>query len=117
MDKIVCSESGPIPEDPVKSPAVSPPEGIEVTVTPDPKTKAQRQANDKASGLTAAQAQQQQNAYQRPKLSKWQKKAQRKREREAHYKAIQADLASGAITEEQAKKMLPQRQQSATDRK
>ena len=112
MAKIVNSVSGPIPPDP-NHPVPRPIDGRkEVSVTPNPKTKAQRQANEQAAGLTAAQTQQQQNAYQRPKLSKSQKKAQRKREREIHYKAIQADLASGAISEEQAKNMFPKRQQS-----
>ena len=110
MAKIVSSVSGPIPpdpNDPVPRPIV---ERKEIVVTPNPKTKAQRQANHQAQGLEAAARRQEQNAHAPAKVSKWQKKARRKRERDLRYAVVQGDLAAGRITEDEAKKRLPKRQ-------
>jgi hypothetical protein len=59
----------------------------EVVVTPNPKTKAQREANHQAQGLKAAVKRQEHAPAKlsKPKLSKWQMKARRKREREVRY--------------------------------
>jgi hypothetical protein len=109
MAKIVNSGSSPIPSDPNQPPAID--GRKEVMVTPEPKTKAQRQVNTKAQGLIAATKRQEQNARASAKLSKWQKKARRKRKRELRYKVVQTDLAGGRITLEEAKKLLPKRQE------
>ena len=111
MAKIISSASGPIPpdpNDPVPRPIV---ECKEVTKTPNPKTKAQREGNTKAQRSAAAVMRQEQNAHAPAKLSKWQKKARRKRKRERRYAVVQADLAAGRITEDEAKKRLPKRQE------
>jgi hypothetical protein len=113
MAKLVNYSSGPISPDPNQPPAIT--GRKEVVVTPEPKTKAQRQANAKAQRLVAATKRQEENAHASVKLSKWQKKARRKRIRDIHYKAVQADLKSGAISFEQAKKLLPKRQNSSKD--
>jgi hypothetical protein len=108
MAKIINSGSGPIPPDPNQPPAID--RRKEVVVTPNPKTKAQREANAKAQGLKAAAGQQEQNAYAPSKLTPTQKTARRKGKRDHKYKAIQADLAAGRITLEDAKNHLPARQ-------
>jgi hypothetical protein len=111
MAKIVNSASGPIPPGPLDLAPRAIDGRKELLVTPNPKTKAQRQANTKAQRLIAATKRQEENAYVPAKLSKWQKKARRKRERELRYKVMQADLASGKITPEEAKARLPKRQE------
>jgi hypothetical protein len=94
MAKIVNCGSGPIPLDPNDSPR--PIVGRkEVVVTPNPNTKAQRQANTKARRLAAAEARQEQNAHAPAKLSKGQKKARRKHKRELYYKAEQPEMGQG----------------------
>jgi hypothetical protein len=114
MAKLVNYSSGPISPDPNQPPAID--GHKEVIVTPNPKTKAQRQGNTKAQGLIAATKRQEQNAQASVKLSKWQKKARRKRKRELRYKVVQTDQAGGRITLEEAKKLLPKRQEKRKDR-
>jgi hypothetical protein len=108
MAKLVNYSSGPISPDPNQPPAID--GHKEVIVTPNPKTKAQRQGNTNAQGLKAAAGQQEQNAYAPSKLTRTQKTARRKQKRDHKYKAVQADLAAGRITPEEAKKHLPRRQ-------
>jgi hypothetical protein len=109
MAKIVNSGSGPIPLDPNDSP--HPIDGREeVTITPNPKTKAQRQANTQAQRNAAAAVRQEQNAHAPGKPTPTQTTRRRKRKRDLYYKAVEADLAAGRITPEEAKKRLPTRQ-------
>jgi hypothetical protein len=110
--KIIKSESWPQELEQPKGPATQQPAKTkEITVTPEPKTGNKERDNWKARRLAQAAQRQQENAYApRRKLSKGQKKARRRRIRECHYKAVQADLASGVISEEEAKKRLPRRQ-------
>jgi hypothetical protein len=115
MPKIIHAQSGPQPPDPDTRPAVSPPNKVEIVITPEPKTTAQRRANAKAKRLGTAYERQEQNTYAPRKLSKWQKKAQRKGIRDAHYRAVQSDLQRGAISAEHAKELLPKRQSRATN--
>jgi hypothetical protein len=115
MAKIISSASGPIPpdpNDPVPRPIV---ECKEVTKTPNPKTKAQRQANHQAQGLEAAARRQEQNAHAPSKLTPTQKTRRRKRKRDEYCKAEEADQAAGRITPEEAKKRLPTRQRCVTN--
>jgi hypothetical protein len=108
MAKIIAAGSGP--QEPDEQPAKLPPSKVEVTVTPAPKTRKQSRANKKAARLTKASQRQDQTAHGAPESSKTQKRRQRKRERELRYQTIQADLARGVISEEQAKNRLPRRQ-------
>ena len=62
-----------------------PPKQIEVTVTPNPTTRAQHRENLKAEQLAKAT----ESAATPSKLSSWQKKARRKRKREIHRLAKQ----------------------------
>jgi hypothetical protein len=112
MAKIVNSDSGPIPLDPGERSPRPILERKEPTKTPNPKTKAQREGNAKARRLAAAEARQEHAPAKlsKPKLSKWQMKARRKRKREVRYRVVQVDLAAGRITEDEAKKRLPKRQ-------
>jgi hypothetical protein len=79
-----------------EEPPTEPTKRIEIPVTLQPKTRAQRQMNDKAAALSKAQARQDQNAPAPRKLSKWQKKARRKRKREIYRLAAKADAARGS---------------------
>jgi hypothetical protein len=111
MAKIVKICSGPEPPDP-NDPPPRPIDGRkEPVVTPNPKTKTHRQGNTKAERIAAAAKRQEANAHAPAKLSKWQKKARRKREREVRYTAVKIDLAAGKITPEEAKNRLPRRQE------
>lgn len=110
MAKIINSASGPIPPDPNEPIPKARPARKEVVVTPDPKTKAQRRANKKAVGLAEAAKRQEKNAYVPHKLRKGQKKARRKRIRDIHFKAMEADLERGTISPERARELLPKRQ-------
>lgn len=85
-----------IPPDPGERPAVQVTR-IEVTVTPDPKTTAQRRGNAKAEQLGNAQARQAAHTPAPQKVSKWQKKARRKRKREIYRLAAKADAARDGI--------------------
>jgi MinD-like ATPase involved in chromosome partitioning or flagellar assembly len=87
MAKIGKICSGPIPPDPDDPRAID--GHKEVVVTPNPKNKAQRQANKKAQRLIAATKRQEANAHAPAKLSKWQEKSRRKRKRELYYKPEQ----------------------------
>jgi hypothetical protein len=111
MAKIIYSESGPVPPGP-DDPARPIVEHKEVVVTPNPRTRTQRQGNTKAERAAAGVRRQEENAHRPAKLSKGQKKARRKRERDRRYKTVQADLTAGRITSEEAKNRLPRRQQS-----
>jgi hypothetical protein len=115
MPKIIRAQSGPEPLDPDTQPTVRPPNKVEIVITPEPKTTAQRRANAKAKRLGAAYERQEQNTFASRKLSKWQKKARRKGIRDAYYKAVQSDLQRGAISAERAKELLPKRQNRATN--
>jgi hypothetical protein len=107
MAKVVNFGSGPIPSDP-GDPAPRPiVERKEPTVTPNPKTKAQREGNTKAQRLADAARLQEQNAHAPSKLTPTQKTRRRKRKRDEYYKAVEAALAAGRITPEEAKKRLP----------
>jgi hypothetical protein len=112
MAKIVKSGSGPQELEQPKGPAAQPPlKAKKVAVSAEPKTGNEKRENWKAKGLAQAAQRQEENArLASPKLSKGQEKARRKRTRDVHYKAVQADLASGVISEEEAKKRLPRRQ-------
>lgn len=109
MAKIIDSASGPIPPDPNDPVPVARDGRKEVTVTSKPKTRAQRQANAKAQGLSAAAKRQEQNAYAPRKQSESQRTAQRKRARDLYHHSVQTDLAAGKITAEQAKARLTKR--------
>jgi hypothetical protein len=108
MIRIISSESGPQPLQDDKRPASAGVTKVEVVVTPDPKTRKERQANAKAQRLSRAQARQQQNAYAPRKRNESQRTAQRKRKRDLFYHSV-ADLAVGKIAEEQAKARLTTR--------
>ena len=110
MARIVKSGCGPTPPDP-NDPVPRPIDGRkEVTITSNPKTKAQRQANHQAQGLEAAVRRQKQNAHAPSKLTPTQRTRRRKAKRDAYYKAVEADLAAGRVTPQEAKKRLPTRQ-------
>jgi hypothetical protein len=112
MPKIIHAQSGPQPPDPDTRPAVSPPDKVEMTITPEPKTRTPRQANAKARRLAEALKRQQANSYAPRKRIESQRTAQRKRKRDLYYHKVQADLAAGKITEiteEQAKERLTKR--------
>jgi hypothetical protein len=95
MAKIVSSASGPIPPDP-GDPAPRPIlERKEVVVTPNPKTKAQREGNAKAQRLADAVMREEQNAHAPSKLTPTQKTRRRKLKRDEYYKAVEAALAAG----------------------
>jgi hypothetical protein len=108
--KLTHIESGPIPLYPVQ-PAKRPlKEQKTVVVTPEPKTRKQSRANNKAVQTERARQQQVSNAHVPRQLTTSQKRARRRRECEARYLAVQKDLATGAITKEEAQKRLPTRQ-------
>jgi hypothetical protein len=109
MAKIVST--GLIPPEQPKRPTAQPPAKTkEVTITPEPKTGNQKRDNWKAKCLAQAAQRQEGKSYAPAKSSKWQEKKRRKLTREVYYKAVQSDLASGVISEEEAKKRLPRRQ-------
>ena len=82
MAKIINAGSGLIPPDPDEPAPIARPTRKEVVVTPNPKTKAQRKANDKAKRLQAALERQQAGGHE--KISKSQAKAQRRRSAKLH---------------------------------
>jgi hypothetical protein len=110
MPGIIRIESGPQPLEDAKQPASAGVTKLEVVVTPEPKTKDQRLADAQAQSTAAAAMRQEQNAHAPSKLSRTQETARRKRKRDNYYKAVQAALAAGRITLDDAKKMLPTRQ-------
>jgi hypothetical protein len=108
--KITHIESGLIPPDRPVQPTAQPlAKQKTVVVTPEPKTRKQSRANNKAVQTERARQQQVSNAHVPRQLTKSQKRAQRRRECEARYRAVQEDLATGAITKEEAQKRLPTR--------
>jgi hypothetical protein len=110
MAKIIRSKSGPIPPDP-NDPAPRPLDGRkEVVVTPNPRTKAQRQANAKAKRLEAARIRE---LFPALNDNKSRKKTQRRRKRKQYKQAVEDGLRKGTISPEQATKLLPSRQNRA----
>jgi hypothetical protein len=109
MAKIISSASGPIPPDPNQPRAVD--GRKEPVITPEPKTKAQRQANAKARRIQAAYERQ---LSQAPRNDKSRKKAQRRRSRKLHKRVVEDGLKKQTISPEQAQKMLPPRQKRTT---
>jgi hypothetical protein len=92
MAKIVHIEPGQV-EPNQEGPAAETPKHIEITVTPNPTTRAQRRMNNKAVALSKAQERQGGSAPAPHKLSPGQLKARRKREREIHHLAAKAGSA------------------------
>jgi hypothetical protein len=72
MGKLIKYESGREPLDPDLQPVSLPPNKVEITVTPEPKTREQRQANNLAIDLKRQEA----NAH--PPRSETQRTALRK---------------------------------------
>jgi hypothetical protein len=62
---------------------------LEITVTQDPKTRKERQANAKAERLSQAFKRQQSNAYASRKRSESQRTALRKKRRDLYYHTVQ----------------------------
>jgi hypothetical protein len=86
---------------------------LTIDVIPGVKTKEARQALSKAERRTAARERQEKTSHApQAGLTRSQKTARRKCERDLRYQTVQATLARGAISAEQAKKLLPRRQKS-----
>jgi hypothetical protein len=109
MAKLIHYVSGPEPLDPDLQPASLPPNKVEITVTPEPKTRKQRQGNAKAKAFDTAMKRQEANAHPQRRQSESQRTALRKLRRDLYHYAVRKDLAAGKITVEQANELLTKR--------
>jgi hypothetical protein len=95
MAKIVHIEPGQAK--PLEGPAAGSLKQIEIPVTPQPKTRAQRRGNAKAERLRKEHARQGQTTPAPHKTIERQKQRSRKRRREIYSLAAKADSAKGVV--------------------